>query len=189
MALVEQSPDRSEIVADGTVATVVQGDATRRSVLEQADVGRADALAALTADPGTNLAVCLLARDLADDGLFTLARTADESQREYTEDVDAVLLPHQSVANRAVDLLVGGAVRTFTGHDGGIEIVDLVVAEGASIAGHTLEETVLPDGCRVVAALTDPRLAGPDLTFRGGNRYLLALESTALQDVRMLFRE
>lgn len=186
--LVEQDEERSAVVGEEHIATVIGGDATVPSVLEQADIEQVDAVAALTDSPGTNLAVCLLAAQMNPD-VFTLARTDTEAQREYTEHVDSVVLTQQSVANRAVDLLVGGDVRTFAGEDGGFEVLDLVVTEGASIAGHTLEEVSLPDGCRVVAGLTRGELAAPEMEFEANNRYLLAVEVGATEEVRMLFQE
>lgn len=188
VVLVEREADRAESLNSEQVATIINGDATRRSVLEQADLEQADAIAALTSDPGTNLAVCLLARDLAGDDLFTLARTEREGQREYTEDVDAAVLPQQLLANRAVDLLVGGEIRTFSGPDGGFEVLELAVAEDAAVAGHALEEVGLPEGCRVVGSVTEGRLAGPDLAFQAEHRYLVAVETGAIDEVRAMFR-
>lgn len=186
--LIEMDPERSETLGEEHIATVIRGDATLPSVLDQADLEETDAVAALTADPGTNLAVCLLAR-LVNPDVFTLVRTDAREQQEYTEHVDSVVLGQQCIANRAVDLLVGGEVRTFSGGGEGFDILDLVVAEGSSIANHTLEEVSLPDGCRVIAGLTGGELATPDLVFEPGDRYLLAVESGAMEDVRMLFHE
>ncbi|MFB6235917.1 MAG: TrkA family potassium uptake protein [Halopenitus sp.] len=188
VVLIEREAERSEALGDERIATVISGDATHPSVLEQADLETADAIATLTADPGTNLAICLLARDINPD-IFTLARTDAAGQREYTEYVDSVVLTQQCVATRAVDLIVGGEVRTFTGADGGFELVDLVVREGSSVEGCTLEEVSLPEGCQVVGGSTTGRLASPELTFEPGDRYLLAVEPETLEDVRMLFQE
>jgi trk system potassium uptake protein TrkA len=186
--LVEQNPERSEKLGEEHIATVIRGDATLPSILEQADLEQADAIAALTADAGTNLAICLLAEQ-ANPDIFTLARTDTETQKEYTEHVDSVVLTQQCVANRTVDLLVGGEVRTVSGETGGFEVLDLVVTEGSSIAGHTLEEVNLPDGCRAIGGLTTGELASPEMEFEPDNRYLLAVESGTTEDVRMLFQE
>ncbi|MFB6195466.1 MAG: TrkA family potassium uptake protein [Haloplanus sp.] len=186
--LVERNPERSEELGTEHIATVIRGDATYPSILDQTDLESADAIAALTGDPGTNLAICLLAERVNPD-VFTLARTESENQREYTEYVDSVVLTRQCVANRTVDLLVGGEIRTVSGADGGFDIVDLVVAEGASISDHTLDEVSLPDGCRVIGGSTAGELASPEMVFESGDRYLLAVESSALEDVRMLFQE
>lgn len=187
VVLVERDAERAAALNSEQVATVINGDATQRSVLEQADLEQADGIAAMTSEPGTNLAVCLLAQELADE-LFTLVRTARDEQTEYTEDVDAAVLPQQLLANRAVDLLVGGEIRTFTGRDGGFETLELAVAEEAAVAGHTLEEVGLPDGCRVVACTTNGRLATPDLAFQAEHRYLVAVETAAIDEVRTMFR-
>ena len=186
--LIEQDPERSTELGDEHIATVISGDATVPSVLEQADLGQTDAIAALTANAGMNLAICLLATQMNPD-IFTLARTKTDEQKEYTEHVDSVVLAQQCVANRTVDLLVGGEVRTFSGGDGGFDVLDLVVTEGSSIAGRTLEEVSLPEGCRVIAGLTAGALASPEMEFEPNGRYLLAVESGALEDVRMLFQE
>ncbi|MCD2199814.1 TrkA family potassium uptake protein [Halobacterium sp. KA-4] len=186
--LVEGDEARAAAVTDENVATVVNGDATQPSVLEQADLEEAHAVAAVTSDPGTNLAVCLVAQRLAAD-LFTLARIDDEAQTEYTEYVDAAVLPQQPTANRVVDLLVGGGIRTFSGADGGFSVLELGVAEDATVAGHTLDEVGLPEGCRVVGSSTHGRLASPDLEFQPGDRYLVAADTGTVDELRALFRE
>ncbi|MFB6269647.1 MAG: TrkA family potassium uptake protein [Halobacterium sp.] len=185
--LVEADDARSDAVTSENVATVINGDATRPSVLEQADLEDAHAIAAVTGDAGTNLAICLVAQRLAPE-TFTLARTDRGDQTEYTEYVDAAVLPQQVVANHVVDLLVGGDIRTFAGSDGGFELMEFAVAADASVAGHELGDVGLPEGCRVVGDSTAGKLAAPDLELRPGNRYVVAVERGTVDDVRALFR-
>src|SRR6056297_3370222 len=74
VVLIEKETDRSDRAADERVGVVIEGDATSPSILEQADPKRADAVAALTDEAGTNLAICLAAKDIAPN-VRTLART------------------------------------------------------------------------------------------------------------------
>ncbi|MDY6774999.1 MAG: NAD-binding protein [Halobacteria archaeon] len=63
VVLIERNPERSEELGAEQIATVISGDATYPSILEQADLQNADAIAALTSNPETNLAICLLAKE------------------------------------------------------------------------------------------------------------------------------
>ncbi|MDH5019717.1 FAD-dependent oxidoreductase [Halobacterium rubrum] len=62
VVLVESDEDRVEELSDAYTGLVIHGDATRPSILKQTDLTRADAIAALTDETGTNLAICMEAQ-------------------------------------------------------------------------------------------------------------------------------
>ena len=88
VTVIEQDEDRVEAIADAWIATVIQGDASDPDILEQAGIGDADTVAALTELTGLNLAVCLLATRLTDD-IRTVARVDRETNGTYDRFVDA----------------------------------------------------------------------------------------------------
>jgi len=187
IVLIEREEDRSEAAADEYVAMVIQGDATAPSILEQAGLDRADAVAALTDEPGTNLAVCMEAKRLA-PGIRTLARTGTGTEDEYDEIVDATILPQELSANTAADVLSGDEVRTILGTHHDLEILEIEVAEGAPVAGHTLREVRFPEGSLVISDRNRTRIARAETALEPGQRYIVGVEPAVVDEVLNLFR-
>lgn len=186
VTVIEADEDRAAELADEYVAMVIQGDATRPSILEQANVAEADAVAGLTDDAATNLAVCMEAHRLAPD-VQTLARTATRDEAEYTDIVDAIILPQQEAADTAADLLAGKAVRTLVSGPE-LNILEIEVAATAPFAGRRLDAVSLPEGSLVVSDAGRTQVPSGETTLEPGERYLVAVESDVVDEVRMLFR-
>lgn len=187
VTMIERDRERCQSLADGSIGSVIQGDATLPSILSQADVAEADAIAALTDEAGTNLAICLRARELH-DGIRTVTRIDTDDRREYADVVDAVVLPAQAGANLAADALTGAGVGTILGRENGLEILELTVATDAPVAGRRLDDVTLPDGTLVISDVDRSRLADGDMQLLAGERYLVGVETDVRDDVRRLFR-
>jgi trk system potassium uptake protein TrkA len=187
ITVIDREQARCDDLAEGSVGSLINGDATLPSILEQADIGEADAIAALTGDAGTNLAVCLQARERHPD-VRTVARIERGEQRAYDDVVDAVVFPALAGANLAVDALVGGAVGTILGREAGLELVELTVAEDAPVADRRLADVNLPEGARVVSDADRSRLASDDMTLTPGERYVVGVENGVGDEIRRLFR-
>ncbi|WP_066413459.1 potassium channel family protein [Halorubrum aethiopicum] len=186
VTVIEQDPDRAEALSDDYVATVIEGDATRPGVLEQADLERADVVAALTSLTGTNLAVCLLVRELAPD-TQTVVRTEREPGEEFDRFVDEVIFPERAGARAAVNAIEPD-VSALEDVTGTLDILEVHVAEGAPVAGRSLEEVSLPHGSLVVSDAAGDTLAGPETVLHPGESYLVAVEPSVVDEVLNLFR-
>jgi trk system potassium uptake protein TrkA len=186
VTVIEQDPDRAEALSDDYVATVIEGDATRPGVLEQADLERADVVAALTSLTGTNLAVCLLVRELAPD-TQTVVRTEREPGAEFDRFVDEVIFPERAGARAAVNAIEPD-VSALEDVTGSLDILEVHVAEGAPVAGRSLEEVSLPHGSLVVSYAAGDTLAGPETVLHPGESYLVAVEPSVVDEVLNLFR-
>ncbi|CAJ52084.1 potassium channel family protein [Haloquadratum walsbyi] len=187
IVLIEKEEARSEEVADEYVAMVLQGDATAPSILEQADLERADAIAALTDEPGSNLAICMTAKQIAPN-IRTLARTGTGTEDEYDEIADATILPQKLSAGTAADILSGDEVRTIIGTHHDLEILEIKLAEDAPVASSALEEISLPKGSLIISGQNRTRIARADTTLEPGEYYIVGVEPDVLDEVLKLFR-
>jgi trk system potassium uptake protein TrkA len=186
VTVVERDSERCEQLVDEYLAVVIEGDATSPSILREADVESADAVAALTDDAETNLEVCLQAHRIA-PSIQTLARTTTQEDGEDADLVDAVILPQHEAARTAVDLLSGGAVRTLVSGEE-LDILEIEVSSSAPVEGRTLAEVSLPRGALVVSDAGRTRLASGETELTAGDRYLVAAESDVAEEVQLLFR-
>ncbi len=184
VVLVERDPERTEELGGEYVASVVAGDGTDPETLAQVDLERADAVAALTGEPGTNLAVCLLVDRRAD--VRTVMRVADADAEERYEDlVDAAVCPEETGALAAVSAVLDADVEPLADTDG-VSLRWVRVGEGASVAGRALSAVALPHGALVVAG--EGGVPEPDTELVAGDSYLLALEPGVVAETMDLFR-
>jgi trk system potassium uptake protein TrkA len=187
VVLIEPDEKRVEELSDAYVGPVIRGDATRPSILKQAELTDADAIAALTDETGTNLAICMEAQQLA-PSIQTLARAETRSDKEYDEVVDATLLPQYISGDYAADILTGEDVRTLLHPTGDLDIVEVTVTESAPVTGRRLDEIALPEGSLLISTADREELAGPETVLEADERYILAVESDVADEVLDLMR-
>jgi trk system potassium uptake protein TrkA len=187
VVLIEADEDRVKELADAYIGPVIHGDATRMSILEQANLSDADAIAALTDESGANLAICMEAQRL-EPSIRTLARAQTKTDQEYDEVVDATLLPQYLGGDHAADMLTGKDVRTLVYPTAELDIIEVAVEESAPVAGRRLDEIALPAGSLLISTSDRKELAGPEMVLEPNERYILAVESDVADEVINLFR-
>lgn len=187
VTIVERDEDTCDDISDAYIATVIGGDATNPSILEQAGVESADVVAALTGETGLNLAICMAAADLA-PSVRTVARIDRAAGDEYTRFVDAVVFPERAGARVAANEIIGSDVRTLADVTGDLDIVQVRVQEGAPAAGKQLSEIRFPAGSLVVSSEGGDAVARPDTTLTPGESYVVAVETEVADEVMNLLR-
>lgn len=187
VVMIERNPDRVEAVVDAYVATVIEGDATHPAVLGQADLDRADAVAAMTDTIGTNLSVTMLTRQLAPD-VRTVMRVMEGDIEQFEPFADALVFPERAGAAKAVNAVIGGGVRTVEQLPGELEIVEIEVTENAPVAGKRLADVSLPRGSLVVSGSAGHEVARSETRLEPGKAYLVAAEGAVADEITRLFR-
>ncbi|MDS0222586.1 TrkA family potassium uptake protein [Haloarcula sp. S1AR25-5A] len=185
--LIESDEERVETLSDAYIGPVIHGDATRPSILKQADLADADAIAALTDEPGTNLAICMEAQQYA-PSIRTIARAETGTDQEYDEVVDATLLPEYLGGDHAADILTGKDIRTLVYPTADLDIIEVSVAPSAPVAGRRLDEIALPAGSLLISTADRTALAGPETVLEPDERYILAVETNVVDEVLNLLR-
>ncbi|ESS06340.1 MAG: K+ transport system, NAD-binding component, partial [uncultured archaeon A07HB70] len=187
----EKDEDRVEFLTDQYVATVIQGDGGRPSILRQTDLESADVVASLT-DYGsmTNLGICMTARRIEPD-IRTVARIDHGDDAEYEEMVDAVVYPEELAAHAAandVTAVTGGGVRTIEEVTPELDLIEIEVAADAPVAGKRLDEVALPRGAWVVTCPQQDGFPSPETVFEAQSRYVLAVGAPVVDEVIQLLR-
>jgi trk system potassium uptake protein TrkA len=164
----------------------VEGDATRPSALREALTAETAVLGALTDNEHTNLAVCMVAKELQPE-IRTVARIEQEDSDEYTEFVDTVYFPERASIKAAVNALTGSDVRTFEGVTGELEILDIRVDYDAPAAGEVVSD-VLPEGSVVISQADGDVAVQHSTKLVAGRRYLVAADYDVVDEVLRQFR-
>ncbi len=145
VVVVEVDPGRASAVSAQLDVQVVLGNASSPSVLEDAGIGRADLLAAVTQHDEVNLVACMLARE---HGVVnTVVRLQDDELRgeagahlQAVVGADLVIDPDADTADEILELLhVTGADEVYR-MAGDLLVIGAVIADDAPIAGRHLAE-------------------------------------------------
>jgi trk system potassium uptake protein TrkA len=157
------------------------GDATELWVLERAGINRADLVVAVTGDDEDNLLICQVAKEkyLVDR---IIARCNNPRNLEHFK-----LLGIQPAVS-ATDLILRliehevpryGLVHLLDLPEERLEIIELVVSDGAPAAGRQIRDLDLPDGSLVVAVLRSEGggfVPKADTLIEAGDEVLLVLD-------------
>ena len=191
VVIVEKDEDRVEYLTDKYIATVIQGDGGRPSVLRQTQLEKSDVIAALTSYGAmTNLGICMTAQRI-EPGIKTVARIDHGDDEEYEEMVDGVVYPEQLAAQTAANEIMdvsGAGVRTIETITEALELIEVEVHEDAPAAGKQLQQVSFPRGAVVVADQRTGQLPGPEMVLEPGGHYILAVSTNVTDEVVRLLR-
>ena len=169
---------------------VIEGDGAVETVLDDADLDRADALGALTGDLNDNFVACMIAKQF---DCRTVMRI-DEDYREeiyqkYASDVDEVIYPERLGAIATKNALLGGNIRAVADVDQNLQLVELTITQQSPMRGYSISELELPAKAKLLAfgkqgdAL---RLPGEDETLDLGDHLVILADFDVLGDVRSI---
>lgn len=191
IVIVEQDHDRCEFIQDQYVATVIEGDATRPSILEQAQPERSDVIASMIGDrAGTNIGVCMTAQRLASD-IHTVARIDHGDGEEYGALVDSVVYPEELAAHTAANAVMAvsdGGVRTIEEYSEHVELLEIEVTEDSPAANKRFEAIGFPRGSVIIQRRDSEQLASGETELEPGVRYLVAAKPHCLDELIRLMR-
>ena len=187
--LIEQRRDRFDRLEQEFEYRVQHGDATELFVLERAGIGRPpDLVLAMTGDDEDNMVICQLARDKY-GVVKTVARVNDPRNQEHfdllgirqtvstTQSVMA-MIEHEVPEHELVHLL---ELR-----EENLEIVEVLVDEGAPGADKSIQELRLPEGARLISVMRDGQaeIAVGSTVLRPGDQVLAILEPGKEDELR-----
>lgn len=167
--------------------TVVAGDGSDPSVLDEAGVGEAVAVGGLTGDPNVNFEICMIAKER---GCRTVMRISEDFSEdvyeEYARAVDDVIYPERLGAAGAKTALLGGNFNAIGELTEQLQLVAVAVPEDAPVVGKLVHDIEL-EGARVYAhgrkrePLTIPL---PGTSVESGDRLALITETARADETR-----
>ena len=160
VVVIDPSPEVEAFARELNILRV-RGDATEDAVLLAAGVKRAKGVIVTTSDDATNLYVILSARIL-NPGLFIASRAVDETsvKKLIRAGADRAISPYAIGGRRLAHLMLSPRVVDFfeTAMKKGnkaLNIDDLLIAQGSSAAGKTVESMVDATGAAVLAVMRE----------------------------------
>lgn len=183
VALVERRKEQCAKLADQLDVTIVCGDSCEPHVLDEAHMGKADAVVAVTGDDEDNLVISLLGKFEYEVPL-TIARVNNpKNEWLFTRrfGVDIPVCNTQIIAKLLEETVrIGDVVTLFKSRSGEVALVELTLSEESVAAGRQIDELALPSDSVVVTIIRDEQVLAPeaDIRLKAGDQ-ILVMTSTA----------
>lgn len=186
--VIEQDADRCEQLHISNRGVIINGDATRPDILNQAGPERADIFAAVSGNPERNHALCRRIKRQA-EGIRTVVRgNPSGDATDITGAVDETVHVPVAGAKAVVSAMLGYDQQICSVPTSGFDLVRLSVDPRAPAANRELSDVAFPSGSHVVADIETMEIAGPNTVLRPDRQYLVAVEPTGTDTVRNLLQ-
>jgi trk system potassium uptake protein len=180
VTLLENDRRRYLTVEQELEHSIQYGDATELWVLERAGIQRADLVIAVTGDDEDNILICQVAKEkyMVEQ---IIARVNNPRNLQHFK----LLGIHPAVS--ATDLILRliehevpqyGLVHLLDLAEERLEIIELIVAEDAPVAGKRVDEVPLPEGSLIISILRGGSgfVPKPDSMIEPGDEVLVVLD-------------
>jgi trk system potassium uptake protein len=179
LTLIESRPDRAEIVAARMPdVRMVRGDGCEPSVLDRANVGHADLVAALTGDDEDNLVISFLAKTTLQVPLVFARTNHPKNEWLFTKQwgVDVAISTANVIYNMIEKEVSLGDVITLMGLSAENMVIDeLTLPADADAVGKTLAQLNLPKAAHIMAIISEGEIVVPrgDTVLNTGDEVLI----------------
>jgi trk system potassium uptake protein len=194
VTLIERAAERAAELADLLQdTTVLTGDGTNLSLLEEEGVGNVDVFIAVSPDDETNLMAGLLAKRLGCKKVVALVHRPDYGPIYEQLGIDAAISPRLLAARQILKYVREGEVASVSViADGRGEILELVASEGSLIVNRPLLEVNWPRGAMVGAVASTEGIVVPFKgrdTIQPGQTAIVFTTAEARPAVERMFRK
>ena len=189
VVIVERDAARAlELAEDLPDVQVFEGDITDADLLEEANIGRFDAVAALTGEDETNILACLYAKSVGASETIAVVHKLALLSLLDSAGVDAALSPRTATADGVMRFVRGdvAAVATFLQSDA--EVLELEVAPGSPADNRLVKDLKLPKGVLIGAIVRDgkPQIARGRSRLRGRDHVVAFATPGSVREVNRL---
>jgi len=168
--------------------SVLAGNGDDESLLEEAGIATADAIAALTGDLNVNFSACMMGKH---HGARTVMRIDTDYREEiyetYTSEVDEVIYPERLGAAGAKTALLGGDFNVLADLTEELSVATINVPEGAGVIGERVVAVELPGDARIYAhgRRNEPMsIPLPNTTIEAGDTVAVSTDPESLGEIR-----
>lgn len=176
VTLIEAEAGTAEALAERFDVRVLHASIAEGEILEEAEAHRADALVATTEDDSSNLMAMVLGLEAEVDTLVSIVNDAHHRRLFERLGVHVLLDPEVIVAHHLYGIVCRPEMEESVTLPGGGYAFELVLAEGAALAGRTLgdarEAALIADDVVVAWVRRDEKTLAPapEVRLESGDR-------------------
>jgi trk system potassium uptake protein TrkA len=192
--LIDKDPNvvrRAHAAAEPAGVSWFLADACEVTKLAEAELDKADVMAAVTGDDEDNLVVSLLAKQ--EFGVPRVVARVNNPKNDWMFNemwgVDvSVSTPHLITALVEEAVSVGSFVRLLSFERGRAKLAEVTLADGSPAADREISELGLPRDSTVVAVVRGDHVVVPrgDTTIRVGDEVMVLVTTDSEEDVRRI---
>ena len=190
--VIERDRDIAENAADALERTIVlNGDGLDSSLLEEANIGNADAVLAVTDDDKTNLLAAVRAKGLGCKMAICLTNDPTLVPLMGPLDIDAYINPRATTVSSILRHIRHGRVRSvYSIGDAEAEVIEAQVLTTSPIAGKQLQDIDFPEGVLVGGVLKDGKMSKlrADLRIEDGDIVAIFAMASQVAEVEVLLQ-
>ncbi len=190
--VIEKSRPCAERAADALERTIVlHGDGLDVALLEEANVGTADAVLAVTDDDKTNLLAAVRAKAMGCRMAICLTNDPSLVPLMGPLDIDAYINPRATTVSSILRHIRHGRVRgVYSIGDAEAEVIEAQVLSTSPIAGQRIRDIAFPEGVLVGAVMKAGKVVKPTgaLRLEEGDVIALFAMATDVPEVERLLQ-
>jgi trk system potassium uptake protein TrkA len=189
--VVEIDAARAEQTAKTLQRTMVlNGDVLDSEILDEAGVGLAETVVAVTNDDETNILSALLAKRHGCRRVMALVNKSDYATLMSTLGIDVVISPRAITVSNVLHHVRRGRIHAVHSlREGFGELIEADALETSSLVGRPLKEIKLPQGVLVGALVRSGKVISPRGTtvVQVGDRVVMFATTDAVKKVEKMF--
>jgi len=190
--MIEASRDRAVAIADELKRSVIlNGSALDQTILDEADVGDADTLVALTNEDEVNILASVMAKKLGCRRNLSLLNNPSYPAFASALGIDAFINPRAVTISKILQHVRRGRIRGVHSLQNGVaEVVEAEALDTSPLVGRPLREIDLPSGIRIGAVFRDGKVITPDggLQIEAKDRIVIFAMANRVRQVEQMFR-
>jgi trk system potassium uptake protein TrkA len=189
--VIELDRARAETVAKSLPNCVIlNGDVLDTAMLDEASVGSAETVVAVTNDDETNILSALLAKRHGAKRVMALVNKTEYAPLMSTLGIDVVISPRAITVSNILHHVRRGRIHAVHSiHEGFGELIEADAMETSPLVGKPLKEIKLPSGVLLGAVVRQGKVISPRGTtvVQSGDRVVLFAESDAVKKIEKMF--
>ncbi len=197
--IVEKNKERAEYLANNLNNTIIiNGDGLDEEALQEANLGEAETVLALTNDDEDNLMVSVLVekfakdqKEVEDKRTMALINKPNYSLLQSSLKIDDIIDPRMNTVSSILKHIHKGTIENaYTISNGEYEVIQAEIIETSELINKEIKNTNLPDEIRIGAVLRDKKVIIPrsDFIFQKDDSVVFVAKSDSIQIVEDIFR-
>ena len=197
--IVEKNKERAEYLASQlNDSIIINGDGLDEEVLNEANLGEAETVLAITNDDEDNLMVSVLVekfakdqKDVDDKRTMALINKPNYSLLQSSLKIDDLIDPRMTTVSSILKHIHKGTIENaYTISDGEYEVIEAEIIENSELISKDLKKSNLPEEIRIGAILRDNKVIIPrsDFIFKKDDRVVFIVKKDSISFVENIFR-
>ena len=197
--IVEKDKARAEYLANSLNNTIViNGDGLDEEALQEANLGEAETVLALTNDDEDNLMVSVLVekfakdqKEIEDKRTMALINKPNYSLLQSSLKIDDIIDPRMNTVSSILKHIHKGSIENaYTISNGEYEVIEAEIIETSELINKEIKNANLPDDIRIGAVLRDNKVIIPrsDFVFQKNDNVVFLAKNDSITIVENIFR-